>query len=154
MQFLDKHKELESNPLLTRLILFLVLSLLIFLGLDVLLHHHQIGLTLQAATSNILGNEEEFLDPILFDTLLEHVHSDTLSAMLTLMLLTTVHIRLTPKKKQTLIHLTFLSAILTQVTLLLSTTFSIFITLWIGLFLLWHFLALWLGIRIMWRLLK
>jgi uncharacterized BrkB/YihY/UPF0761 family membrane protein len=154
MQFLDKHKELESNPLLRKLILFLVLSLVLFLGLDILLHYHQIGLTLQTATSNILGNEEEFLDPMLFDTLLEHAHSDTLSAMLTLMLLTTVHLRLNPKKKQTCVHLIFLSAILTQVCLLLSSTLFLFIPLWIGLFLFWHLLALWLGISIMWRLLK
>jgi len=94
MKFLKKNKEFEKNPLLKKLILFLVFTLLLFLGLDVLVHHHQIGLTLATATDTILGNEEEFLDPILFDSLLERVHADILSAMIVLMLLATILIRL------------------------------------------------------------
>ena len=116
MQFLDKSKAFDKNPLLQKLILFLVLSLLLFLGFDVLLHHHQIGLTLNAATNTILGNEEEFLDPILFDSLLERVHADILSAMISLMLLAVILIRLNP--------ISFSTAILSQVALLLAPSYT------------------------------
>lgn len=154
MKFLKKNKEFDKNPLLKKLILFLVFTLLLFLGLDVLLHHHQIGLTLATATDTILGNEEEFLDPILFDSLLERVHADILSAMIVLMLLATILIRLSSQSKQRLVHLSFLTAIFTQVALLLAPSLPLFIVLWITLFLLWHFIAFVMGLRIIWELLR
>ena len=154
MQFLEKNKEFDKNPLLKKLILFLVFILILFLGLDMLVHHHQIGLTLTTATHTILGNEEEFLEPILFDTLLERVHADILSAMITLMLLATILIRLNFKSKQRLVHLSFLTAIFSQIALLLAPSLPLFIALWLVLFLLWHLLAFVMGISIFWKLLK
>ena len=154
MQFLDKSNELKKNPLLVKLILFLTFTLLLYLGADLLLHHHQIGLTLNTATNNILGNEEEFLDPILFDTLLERTHFNILSSMMTLMTLSVILIRLKPKNKQTLIHLAFTTAILSHVSLLLTLSYSLFITLWLGLFMLWHLFAFVMGFSIIWSLKK
>lgn len=154
MQFLDKSKEFDKNPLLKKLILFLVMALLLFLGLDLLVHHNQIGLTLATAQDTILGNEEAFLDPILFDTILERVHSDILSAMISLMLLTTILVRLNPKSKQRLVQLSFTTAILSQVALLLAPKLALFISLWIMLFILWHLLAFIMGSSIIWKLLK
>lgn len=154
MQFLDKSKELNKNPLLKYLILFLVLTLLIYLGLDILLHQQQIGLTLTTAHNTILGNEEEFLDPILFDTLLERTHFNIFSSMLTLMLLALILIRLNPKPKQQqiIIHVAFITSILSHVTLLLTYVHAFFIMLWIGLFLVWHLLGLIMSISIIWKL--
>ncbi|CAA6814499.1 MAG: Unknown protein [uncultured Sulfurovum sp.] len=159
MQFLDKSKAFSksspiTNPLLKKLILFLVVTLLLYLGLDALLHYHQIGLTFRTATHSILGNEEEFLDPILFDTLLEHVHADILSAMITLMLLTTILVRLNPNSKQKLVHLSFITAILTQVSLILAPTLPLFISLWVILFISWHLLSLIIGFFVLWKLFK
>ena len=154
MKFLDKRDELQKNPLLVKLILFFTLSILLYLGADVLLHHHQIGLTLSTAKDCILGNEEEFLDPILFDSLLERTHFNILSSMMTLMTLTVILIRLEPKSKQILIHLTFLSAIFSHVVLLLTPTSEFFIVIWIGLFIFWHVLALFMGLKIMWKLIR
>lgn len=154
MQFLDKNKELNKNPLLKKLIIFLVVTLILYLGLDVMLHHEQIGLTLSTATHTILGNEAEFLDPILFDTLLERTHANLLSSMIVLMLLTTIYIRLTKctQKRQPTVHLAFLTAILSQITLLMTQTYPLFIAPWIVLFLLWHLFALYLGVMIIWKL--
>jgi len=93
-----------------------------------------------------LGNEEEFLDPILFDSLLERVHADILSAMISLMLLAVILIRLNP--------ISFSTAILSQVALLLAPSYTVFIAIWIILFLLWHLLAFLMGFSIMWKLLR
>jgi hypothetical protein len=154
MQLLDKNKELNKNPLLKRLVIFLVLTLILYLGVDVILHHEQIGLTLTTATDTILGNEEEFLDPILFDTLLERTHSNLLSSMISLMLLATIYIRLTKctQKRQPAVHLAFITAILSQIALLMTQTYPLFIAIWIVLFLLWHLFALYLSLMIIWKL--
>lgn len=154
MQFLDKAKELDKNPLLKKLILFLVITLLLYLGLDIILHHQQIGLTFSTATNTILGNEEKFIDPILFDSLLEHVHTNILASMVTLILLTTIYIRLKSESKQRLVHLSFSTAILSQIVLLLTTTLPFFINVWVILFLLWHLTAFILGLIVVGKLLK
>lgn len=152
MQFLEKSKEFNKNPLLKYLIIFLVLTLLLYLGFDLLLHQQQIGLTFTTATHSIMGNEEEFLDPILFDTLLERTHFNILSSMLTLMLLALILIRFNPSPKQYFIHASFITAILSHVLLLLSTNHSLFITFWIIFFILWHLLAFFMALSILWRL--
>jgi hypothetical protein len=154
MQFLDKSKELNKNPLLKHLVILLVLTILLYLSIDILLHHQQIGLTLSTAINTILGNEDEFLDPILFDTLLERTHSNLLSSMITLMLLATIYIRLTKctQKRQLAVHLAFLTAILSQIALLLTQTYPLFIAIWIALFLFWHLFALYLSLMIIWKL--
>jgi len=152
MQFLEKSKAFDKNPLLKYLIIFLVVTLLLYLGFDLLLHQQQIGLTLSRATDTIMGNEEAFLDPILFDTLLERTHFNILSSMLTLMLLALILIRFNPTPKQYLVHASFLTAILSHVTLLLSSSHTLFIGLWIGFFSLWHLLAFLMGIKIIWSL--
>ena len=152
MKFLNRAKALEKNPLLRLLMLFLILTLLLFLLSDILLHNYQIGLSLTEATETIMGNEENFTEPMLFDTLLEHVHIDLFSSMISLMLLAVIWIRLHPLKKQYLIHLAFLSLIGTQTALLASFYTAFSIPFWIGLFLLWHGVAFYMGITSMWRL--
>lgn len=132
--------------------LFLVVVLMLFLLSDIALHHYQIGLTLSQATETIAGNEANFTDPILFDSLLERVHIDILTSMITLILLAVILIRLTPKETQYTIHLAFVSAILTQFSLLLSFYFEPFILIWIGLFIVWHLVAFQMSIKTIWRL--
>jgi hypothetical protein len=154
MKFLNNSKELKNNPLLTLLMLFLVGTLMLFLISDLLLHHYQIGLILNQAQETIMGNEENFTEPMLFDTLLEHLHIDILTSMITLMLLAVILIRLEPKAKQYTIHLAFLSAIFSQIAFILSFYFYVAIPFWIGFFLLWHFVAFYMAIKSIWRLYK
>jgi hypothetical protein len=154
MKFLNKPKELESNPLLKLLMLFLVLTLMLFLLSDILLHHYQIGLNLPQATETLMGNEENFTDPILFDSLLERVHIDILTSMISIMLVSVILIRLNPKANEYSIHLAFTTAIFTQIALLLAFYNAIFISIWITLFILWHLTLFYMSIITVWRLYK
>lgn len=147
--------ELKNNPLLSLLILFLVGVLTLFLVTDLLLHHYQIGLTPTLASEVILGNEESFIEPILFDALLERVHIDIFTSMITLMLLVIIYIRLNPDTKNKIIHLSFITAILTPISLAVSYLGGeIFIFAWIILFLSWHMCALYFSVNIFWELLR
>lgn len=146
-------KELQSNTPLKHLVGILLGVLILFLLTDILLHHYQIGLTLAQAESSILGNEEEFIEPMLFDMLLERIHIDVLTSLITLMLLALIYIRVSSQPKAWLLHTSFMGAILTQLALLSSFWWGkLFIALWIGLFILWHIIAIWLGVVSLWRL--
>lgn len=148
-------KELHHNRLLRLLVLLFVGVVALFLFLDMVLHHYQIGLTLTHASASLLGNEEAFVEPILFDTLLERVHSSIFTSMLTLTLLSIIYIRIGDIKKSRLIHIGFVSAIVTPLSLILAYFYGmVFIVVWIALFLLWHLVALYFCFFIVWRLLQ
>lgn len=147
-------KELEQNRLLTLQVLWLTSILTLFLVSDIVLHHYQIGLTPVLALETILGNEEAFLEPMLLSALLERIHIDIFISMITLMLLVVIYIRLSKERKNKMIHLAFLSAILAPVSLLLGYFFGeIFIFLWLGLFVVWHLCALYFSLMIFRKLL-
>lgn len=136
-------KELSSNTLLRVQVLWLTAILALFLLADMIVHHYKIGLSPVLAYEHILGNEEAFVEPIIFSVLLENIHIDLFVSMITLMLLVVIFIRVTQVQKTKMIHLAFISAILAPLSLLLSTFFygEVFIDLWIGLFILWHLSA-------------
>ena len=136
-------KELEQNRLLTLQVLWLTASLTLFLFSDMILHHYQVGLTPAQALETILGNEEAFLEPMLLTALLERIHIDIFISMIILMLLVVIYIRLGKDRKNKMIHLAFLSAILAPVSLLLGYFYGeVFVFIWLGLFVLWHVCAL------------
>lgn len=146
-------KELKENTPLKQLVGILVVVLIFFLLLDVLLHHYQIGFTLSDATATILGDMEAFVEPVLFDMLLERVHIDTLTALISLMLLALIYIRVSSTPNRWLLHIGFTSAIATQLTLLGSFWLGeVAIVLWITSFMLWHFIALFFAVLTLWRL--
>ena len=142
-------KELEQNPLLTLQVLWLTAILTLFLFSDMILHHYQVGLTPTLALESILGNEEAFLEPMLLPALLERVHIDIFISMITLMLLVVIYIRLSKDRKNKMIHLAFLSALLSPISLLLGYFYGeIFIFLWLALFVVWHLCALYFSVNI------
>ena len=129
---------------------------MLFLVSDMLLHHYQIGLEISKATETLLGNEEEFTDPILFDALLERVHIDIFTSTITLMLLSIVYVRITPqhKIKSLPIHLLFLTAIFSHMALMGGFYGGeFFIMAWIGLFAIWHIIAIGLSFYMIIKLL-
>ncbi len=149
-------KDLNSNPLLKLLIFFVSSILLFFLISDIVLHHYQIGLTVQKATETILGNEDAFVDPIFFDILLERVHIDILISLLTLLIISSVCISIAKKNrfKGILINFSFIFAILSHISLLFGFYYGeVFIISWIFLFTAWHIFAIMMttsiGIRVL-----
>ena len=148
-------KELWHNQLLKWLVVLFVTILMLFLLSDMLLHHYQIGLEFSKAIESIMGNEEEFSDPILFDALLERVHIDLFTSTITLMLLAVIYVRVAPQNtlKTTPIHLSFLTAIFSHIALVSGFYFGeIFIQAWIILFITWHIIAIFLSFYIINRL--
>ena len=154
MKFLVTN-ELRQNPLLKLLIGFFVGILILFAGLDLLLCHYQIGLTPDTARTTLLGEEEAFIEPLLFDVLLERIHISLFVSILMLVLLVIVFMRVSGNDSKKMIHTAFLSAILAPVSLLLGYFLGgLFIPLWIALFVLWHLSALYFAAAILRRLLR
>lgn len=137
-------KEIDKSPFFKYLMGILTLFILLFLLSDIVLHHHQIGLTIEQATTTLHGDEENFEEPILITALLLQVHIDLFLSMFILLTLSTIFIRLYAKSSHTKVrvHLLFILGVLSPILLFFSYFWSIIVLLWIAIFIFWHIIAL------------
>lgn len=148
-------KDLEHSTLLNTLMTGVSAALFFYLLFDVILHGLLIGSDVSTISSTLYGNAEEFIEPILLDTLLLQVHIDLFMSLFTLMILSTMYIRLFSEEKTTkwLIHLMFIIGLATPLMLLVAYMGTLFfVYVWIFAFLAGHLLAIFFALRIMKRL--
>jgi len=147
-------KELKNNKQLKYLILFLLFGMGLFLIFDVANHAFLIGSNPSEITSTLLGNKEEFIEPILIQTLLQIIHADIFFSLIILILLSLIYLRIS-EKNSILIHVVFISSLLSHISLLTIYWLGInFVLIWLTLFMLWHVLAVTLIAVSVWNLIK
>jgi len=156
MQFLITN-DLDKTPFLKYLMVMLTFFVVLFVALDIALHHYHIGLTVESAMQTLHGNEEAFIEPILFPALLLQVHIDLFLSMFVLLLLAAMYIRLYTKAESTYlwVHFLFITAFLSSLLLLINYfyPYPAGMLAWIILFYIWHVIALYLSFKIWYKLL-
>ncbi len=145
-------KELGHTRLLTTLMAAVVFFILLYLGFDIALHAYVIGTDVHSVALTLFGDVENFVEPILLDTLLLQVHSDLFMSLFSLLILTSIGIRLhgsRPIMRWT-VHLVFVLGMLSAV-LMLAAYFvgAWLIPVWIAVFVAWHVLAFVLGVSVL-----
>ncbi len=138
-------KDLAHSQLLAYLIAAVLTAILLYLGLDVVLHGYVIGFDMPAIHSTLFGNVETFEEPILIDSLLLQVHIDLFITIFVLLILSSVYIRLHDKTTtmKWVLHALFVSGLLAPLSLLLAYFWSeVFVSVWVVTFIVWHLLAL------------
>ncbi|HIQ26898.1 MAG TPA: hypothetical protein EYH42_00180 [Sulfurovum sp.] len=154
MKFLIS-KDLGYNKLLSFLMIAVVMSILMYLVLDAVLHGYVIGFDLHSIDSTLYGNTETFEEPVLIDSLLMQVHIDLFMTIFSLLTLASIYIRLYKKEKANrwLLHVLFGTGIAAPTFLLAAYFFSKpFMYAWLVTFLLWHLLAVMLSVIILKKL--
>lgn len=137
-------KELVRSALLTNLILAVSVALLFYLGLDVVLHGYVIGFDLQGIINTLYGNEEEFIEPIIIDSLLLQVHINLFMSLFSMIMIASIYIRLFSDKKMTkwLVHLLFILGLIAPIVLMIAYfTSMVFVYIWIVSFFAGHILS-------------
>jgi uncharacterized membrane protein HdeD (DUF308 family) len=154
MKFLIS-KDLEYSRLLNTLMVGVNMGLVFYLMLDILLHGYLLGIDLNQIAQTLYGNPEEFIEPILLDTLLLHVHIDLFMSLFTVMIIASIYIRLFDRETRTrwLVHLVFLLNLVAPVLLLVAYFTSVAsVYLWGVSFLMGHIFTMSLAIRIVKKL--
>lgn len=149
-------KDLAHSTLLTYLMGSVVFAILLYLGFDMLLHAYVIGLDMQSVSNTLFGDVENFVEPILIDSLLLQVHIDLFMTLFAILILSSIYIRLYSDKVMTkwVVHLMFSLGILAPVVLLLAYFVSESLTvIWLISFMLWHILAAMVALMILKKLL-
>ena len=137
-------KDLAHSQLLAYLIGAVLVAILLYLGLDVVLHGYVIGSDMTAIHSTLFGNAETFEEPILIDSLLLQVHIDLFMTIFVLLILSSIYIRLHNKTTtmKWVLHALFVLGLLAPLSLLFAYFWSeIFVMVWGVTFLLCHLLA-------------
>jgi hypothetical protein len=149
-------KDLEHSRLLSYLMGGVVFAILLYLGFDIVLHAYVIGLDMETISATLFGDLENFVEPILIDSLLLQVHIDLFMTLFAVMILASIYMRLYSSKGVTkwVVHLLFIFGMLAPVAILLAYFVSeSFIFIWLLSFLLWHLLGSIVGILILKKLL-
>jgi len=139
------------KPLLNGLLLFILLYTLF----DVFVKAHTMGLSVNAVTTTLFGNADEFLDPMNKSVFLEFIHMQIFFLMMILLSLSAVYARLLHKKRKTVVMLNalLLSALLTPLALVSAYFYSAeFITIYLFGFFTWHIVAFYMTMASLWEL--
>lgn len=125
-----------------------VFFILLYLGLDIALHAYVIGTDVHSVALTLFGDAENFVEPMLLDTLLLQVHSDLFMSLFSLLILTSISIRLHGSRRimRWAVHFVFVLGMLSAVTLLSAYFVGAWlIPVWIATFVTWHVLGFVLG---------
>jgi hypothetical protein len=149
-------KDLQHSTLLGNLMVGVSVALFFYLGLDVVLHAYVIGSDLTNISNTLYGNVEEFIEPILIDTLLLQVHIDLFMTLFSIMIIASIYIRLYSDKRVTkwLVHMLFVLGLFAPLFLLVAYFTSVgFVYAWLASFILGHLLCMAMSLRIVKKLL-
>ena len=149
-------KDLAHSTLLTYLMGSVVFAILLYLGFDTVLHAYVIGLDMQSVSITLFGDAENFVEPVLIDSLLLQVHIDLFITLFAILILSSIYIRLYSDNMVTkwVVHLLFSLRILAPVVLLLAYYVSASLTaIWLISFVIWHILGCIVAMMILKKLL-
>jgi len=148
-------KDLAHSQLLAYLMAAVLIAIILYLGLDLVLHGYVIGFDLTDIQTTLFGNMETFEEPILIDSLLLQVHIDLFMTIFVLLILSSIYIRLHDKttRMKWVLHTLFITGLLSPLSLLFTYFWSkTFVMVWVVTFLLWHLLAFIVALSIFPRL--
>lgn len=148
-------KDLAHSKLLGYLMGSVLFVIFIYILLDIVLHSYVIGLDMDTVKSTLFGNIETFEEPILIDSLLLQVHIDLFMTLFSLLILSSIYIRIFSEAKATkwIVHTLFLFGVFTPLLLLVAYFWSEwFVYVWLISFFIWHLLALVLSVMTFKRL--
>jgi len=154
MKFLVS-KDLEHSSLLANLMGGVIFTLFFYLLLDIVVHGYVVGLDAATVATTLYGNSEEFIEPILIDTLLLQVHIDLFMSLLTIMIVAAIYIRLynTSMTTRWLVHLLFILGLLSPILLMVAYFSTIgFVYVWLVSFVMGHFLGMMMSLLILKKL--
>ncbi len=146
-------KNLNQDKTMKPILIGLLFFTLFYIVTDIFIKYINFGLTKTTLSSTLYGNESEFIDPILFSTLLEFIHTEIFFIMMILLTLSAVFARVSKHYTLIVINLVMTSAIVSIISLVLAYFISdIFVVIYIGSFYIWHLIALYMSLYSIWKL--
>jgi hypothetical protein len=138
-------KDLKSDDVMRPTLTSVLFFSFIYLIVDFFVKHLGFGITPDAITLTLLGDEQQYLDPLAKNVFLEFWHSEIFFVMFISFIVTTVYIRTSSASKVAIIfvNIMLISAIISLISLPLSFFYSeLFVYPYVFSFYLWHILGI------------
>jgi len=138
-------KKLSDNSTLRLVILWMLIAFILAMGLSITAKAIEYGATPSEWSNSVLGNSDEFIDPLTFNDLLLSVHTDLFGLILTFIMIASITVR---TSRSTTVKMGFFALSLVCLLLyplaLLTTSFTgtIGVTIAVGSFFLFHLLMI------------
>ena len=131
---------------------FLLFTLLYIIS-DIFVMRSNFGISPEAVSSTLFGNEEAYIDPMNEAAFLEFWHTQIFFIMMILLTLSSVFIRVAKKSRAILTNTLMTSAILSLISLPFAFYFSsLFVNIYLVTYFLWHLAALYMILYSFWKL--
>jgi hypothetical protein len=138
-------KDLKSDDVMRPTLTSVLFFSFIYLITDFFVKHFGFGITPDAITLTLLGDEQQYLDPLDKNVFLEFWHSEIFFVMFISFIITTIYIRTSSASKIAIIsvNIMLVSAIISLISLPLSFFYSeLFVYPYVFSFYLWHLLGI------------
>lgn len=86
-------KKLSDNKTLRLVIGWMLITLILSMGLNLIAKGIDFGSSPEAWVSTVMGNPDEFIDPMLWSDLLLSVHTDLFGLIITFILIASLYVR-------------------------------------------------------------
>ena len=131
----------------------LLIFMLIYFVAEVFVDYFGFGIMFEQVLVTLIGDEENFIEPISQPTFLEYIHTKIFFMMMILLTLSAVFIRLATKYRLLWLNTLMLSALFMLISLGLCYFFgTIFIYPYILLYFTWHLSAIYMTLYSIWML--
>ncbi len=119
-------KKLSDNQSLRLVMTWMVITLIITLGLNIIVKSIDYGISPEQWVNTVLGNSEKFIDPIALNDLLLRVHIDLFTLILIYILIGSLYIRTSHPKSLKLgfLSISLIALILYPIMLIVSVLLS------------------------------
>lgn len=148
-------KDLKQDSMMKPILSGLLIFILIYLISDIFVKASSFGISLDAVTTTLFGNEDEFIDPISTASFLEFWHMEIFFIMMILLTLSSVFIRLSNSSRYKIIvlNLVMISALLSLISLVLSFFLTPeFLVIYLVSFFTWHLSAIYMVLYSLFKL--
>ncbi len=144
---------IQNDKAMSLILKGFLIFMLLYLISDMLVMNSNFGISIDSVTTTLLGNEEEYIDPMNEAAFLEFWHTQIFFIMMILLTLNAVFIRVANRSRNILTNLLMISALLSLIFLPLAFyTSASFVLLYIITFFLWHIVAIYMIFYSFWKL--
>lgn len=127
--------------------------ILLYVVSDIFVMKSTFGISAEAVSSTLFGNEEAYIDPINEASFLEFWHTQIFFIMMILLTLSAVFIRVAKRSRNILTNALMATALISLISLPLAFYISkIFIDIYIVSYFLWHLVAIYMIFYSFWKL--
>lgn len=146
-------KNLQKDSAMSLILKGFLFFILLYVVSDIFVMKSTFGISAEAVSSTLFGNEEAYIDPINEASFLEFWHTQIFFIMMILLTLSAVFIRVAKRSRNILTNALMTTALISLISLPLAFyTSKIFIDIYIVSYFLWHLVAIYMIFYSFWKL--